>query len=56
MSKTSQYTTDSKVIWYMSENDINEKLSSIIGEKFVEYRKKWDRVNSLNYRQNFHCT
>ena len=53
MSKTSQYTTDSKVIWYMSENDINEKLSSIIGEKFVEYRKKWDRVNKFELQTKF---
>ena len=47
MSKTVQWTTDNKVSWYTTEEDVNEKLASILGERFVEYRKKWDLVNKF---------
>jgi len=32
MSKTTQWTTDNKVTWYTSEEDINEKLALELGE------------------------
>ena len=38
MSKTVQWTTDDKVTWYTSEDDINDKIASVLGERFVEYR------------------
>ena len=47
MSKTVQWTTDDKVTWYTSEDDINDKMASVLGEKFVEYRKAWDAVSNF---------
>ena len=32
------YTTDEKVRWFESEEDVNSKLISIIGIKFEDYR------------------
>lgn len=49
----SVYTTDNKVRMYSSENDIEEQLSSILGEKFVYYRKKWDAVNNFELLTDF---
>ena len=40
-----RYTTDSKVVHLAKEEDINEKLSNIIGNKFRVYREKWDEVH-----------
>ena len=53
MSKTVQWTTDNKVSWYTTEEDVNEKLASILGERFVEYRKKWDLVNKFELQTEF---
>ena len=40
----SLYTTDGKVKHFSTEDDINIKLGKIIGPRFVEYRKLWDKV------------
>ena len=48
MSNTQNYTTDNKVIHKSKEQNINDKLISICGQKFADYRKKWDAVNRLN--------
>ncbi len=40
----SLYTTDGKVKHFSSEDDINTKLGKILGAKFIEYRKLWDKV------------
>ena len=53
MSKTVQWTTDNKVSWYTSEEDVNVRLASILGERFVEYRKKWDLVNKFELQTEF---
>ena len=53
MSKTTQWTTDNKVSWYTSEEDVNDKLASMLGERFVEYRKKWDLVNKFELQTEF---
>ena len=47
------FTTDNKVKMHSSEAGINDKLSSIIGEKFIEYRKKFDAVNKFELRTEF---
>ena len=47
MDSTTTYTTDNKVTMYSTEEDVNEKLTSILGQKFVDYRKKWDSVNKF---------
>ena len=53
MSKTTQWTTDNKVTWYTSEEDINEKLALELGEKFVQYRKTFDSVNKFEIETKF---
>ncbi len=53
MSKTVQWTTDNKVTWYTSEDDINDKMASVLGEKFVEYRKAWNAVSNFETLTNF---
>ena len=53
MSKTTQWTTDNKVSWYTSEEDVNDKLASMLGERFIEYRKKWDLVNKFELQTEF---
>lgn len=53
MDSTTTYTTDNKVTMYSTEEDVNEKLTSILGEKFVDYRKKWDSVNKFELETNF---
>jgi wyosine [tRNA(Phe)-imidazoG37] synthetase (radical SAM superfamily) len=40
------YSTDGKVTHYSTEEDINEKLSRIIGERFRKYRERWDDVHA----------
>lgn len=47
------YTTDNKVTWYSKEDDINEKLANMLGDRFVEYRKKWDAVNRFELETDF---
>ena len=39
------YTTDGRVKHYSKEDEINDKLGSILGEKFVKYREVWDAAN-----------
>jgi len=51
--ETTTYTTDNKVTMYSTEEDVNERLASIIGEKFVDYRKKWDSVNKFELETEF---
>ena len=53
MSKTTQWTTDNKVTWYTSEEDINVKLASELGERFVQYRKMFDSVNRFEIETKF---
>jgi len=48
-----KYTTDGKVVHLSSESDINEKLSKILGKRFIEYRKKWDLANNLSLITEF---
>ena len=47
------YTTDNKVVHKSKSEDINKKLSKILGSKFIEYRKKWDQVNKLELVTEF---
>ncbi len=47
------YTTDEKVRWFASEEDVNSKLVSIIGKKFEDYRKKWNAVNRFELETDF---
>ncbi len=48
-----EYTTDGKVTHFSKEEEINEKLGRIIGEKFVNYRKKWNEVHKLEKVSEF---
>ena len=47
------YTTDNKVRMYSNENDIEEQLASILGQKFVDYRNKWHAVNKFELLTDF---
>ena len=51
--KKSSWTTDNKVTWYTSEEDINEKLASQLGERFVQYRKMFAAVNKFEIETEF---
>ena len=53
MSASEVYTTDGKVRWFASEEDVNSKLASIIGKKFEDYREKWDSVNKFELETDF---
>ena len=53
MSTSEVYTTDGKVRWFTSEEDVNSKLASIIGKKFEDYREKWDSVNKFELETDF---
>ena len=53
MENSSMYTTDDKVKWYSTEEEINSKLSSIIGKKFEDYREKWDAANRFELETDF---
>lgn len=53
MENLKTYTTDNKVIHRSKFEDINEKLSKILGKPFIEYRKKWDLVNKLELVTDF---
>jgi MoaA/NifB/PqqE/SkfB family radical SAM enzyme len=48
-----EYTTDGKVKHLSTEGDINVKLGKILGQKFIDYRKKWDLVNKLELVTEF---
>ena len=53
MQSSKLYTTDGKVKWFANENDVNEKLCSILGSKFENYREKWNAVNRFELETNF---
>ena len=53
MDKEYIYTTDGKVRHFSVGEDINKKLSSIIGRKFVRYRKLWDAANRFELETEF---
>ena len=53
MEKQKTYTTDGKVKHLTNDEDINEKLSKIIGTRFIEYRKKWDLANNFELVTDF---
>ena len=53
MEKQKTYTTDGKVQHLTNDEDINEKLSKIIGTRFIEYRKKWDLANNFELVTDF---
>jgi radical SAM protein with 4Fe4S-binding SPASM domain len=49
-----KYTTDGKVMHYsVTEDDINQKIGRILGNKFINYRKEWDKVNTFKYVTDF---
>ena len=47
------FTTDNKVRMLSSEIEVNNKLSSILGEKFIEYRKKFNAASNFELRTEF---
>ena len=47
------YTTDGKVRHKSNDEDINEKIGKILGNKWIEYRKKWDAVNNFEIQTDF---
>jgi len=53
MTETHNYTTDNKVVHKSKTQNINDKLISICGSQFAEYRKKWDAVNRLELVTDF---
>ena len=53
MSNNELYTTDGKVRWFGTEEDVNSKLISILGSKFEDYRKKWDAANKFELETDF---
>ena len=53
MLKNKIYTTDEKVRWFTTEDDINSKLASIIGKKFEKYRERWDAMNRFELETEF---
>jgi len=53
MEESKIYTTDGKVKHYTKDEEINIKLSKIIGKKFVEYRKLWNAVNEFRLETKF---
>ena len=48
-----EYSTDGKVRHLFTEDDIDTKISKIIGKKFVEYRKKWNEANEMSLVTDF---
>ena len=50
---TNPYTTDGKVVTYSSEGDINTMLGKILGDKFLNYRKIWDKANNMEIVTDF---
>ena len=48
------YSTDGKVKTFSTtEDDINIKLAKIIGQKFIDYRKRWDLANQMKLVTDF---
>ena len=48
-----KYTTDGKVTHLSKDEDINSKLSRLIGEKYDDYRVDWNRANDLELVTEF---
>jgi radical SAM protein with 4Fe4S-binding SPASM domain len=48
-----KFTSDGKVKMLSTEADVNQKLSSIIGEKFIEYRKKFEAASNFQLETEF---
>ena len=48
-----KYTTDGRVVHLTTEEDINKKISKVLGKKFIDYRKKWDLANKLSLTTEF---
>ena len=48
-----EYSTDGKVRHLFTEDDIDTKISKIIGKKFVEYRAKWNEANDMSLVTDF---
>ena len=47
------YTTDGKVQTLTNDIDVNQKLSKILGKKFSDYRKIWDKANNMEIVTDF---
>ncbi len=47
------YTTDGKVVHLSEKEQVNDKLSRIIGSKFKQYRDLWDKVNNFEVVTDF---
>jgi radical SAM protein with 4Fe4S-binding SPASM domain len=47
------YTTDGKVVHLSKNEEVNDKLTRIIGGKFREYRNLWDKVNNFEKITDF---
>ena len=47
------YTTDNKVQMFSTEEEVNSKLISILGDKFEEYRKKFTAASNFQLETNF---
>jgi MoaA/NifB/PqqE/SkfB family radical SAM enzyme len=52
MKNKNIYTTDDRVK-HSSKFDVNEVLGDIIGQRFVDYRKKWDLANNYQLETDF---
>lgn len=48
-----KYTTDGKVVHLSTEDEINNKIAKVLGQKFIDYRKKWDLANKLELVTEF---
>ncbi len=48
-----EYSTDGKVRHLFTEDDIDTKISKIIGKKFADYRKKWNEANDMSLVTDF---
>lgn len=53
MSNNKTYTTDGKVTWVATEENVNDKLISLIGKKFEDYRNNWQAANNFELETNF---
>jgi len=53
MTEEIQYTTDNKVTWFSTEEDVNLRLESMLGEKFTSYRKSWESASKFELETNF---
>ncbi len=38
---------------YSTEEDVNKRLETVLGERFIDYRKKWDLVNKFELETEF---